>query len=127
MKYLKLFESFEKLYNNITEVEFTDNDTRTNLHFDDKLIEIIGDRLNSNYTIKVGNEKMLPNTTKYLDVTHYDRNSNWEIWQTSDDWFMVYALYNMDRDDHVGPGEEYFECDTFEGLLQLLEDHSVID
>lgn len=32
MKYLKLFESFEKLYNNITEVEFTDNDTRTNLH-----------------------------------------------------------------------------------------------
>lgn len=124
MRYLKLFESFEKLYNNITEVEFNDNDIRTNLNFDQKYINEIESRLNPDYRVVIRNQNS-PHTT-HLDITHYDRNSNWEIWQTSDDWFMVYALYNMDRDDHVGPGEEYFECDTFEGLLQLLEDYQVI-
>lgn len=125
MKYIKLFESFGQLYNPITEDEYMDNDTRTNLDFDNDLINQISERLNPNFRLKVQN---LNNPgVVHLDITHYGMDSTWEIWQTSDEWFMVQALYNLDRDDEVGPGEEYFECDTFEGLLQLLEDHEVIN
>lgn len=124
MKFLKLFESFDKLYNHISEEEFNDNEIRTNLDFDPKLTQMIKSQLNFDYILKVRN---LDNDgVVHLDINHYDMNSNWEIWQTSDDWFMVHSLYNMDRDDHVGPGEEYFECDTFDGLIQLLKDHDVI-
>lgn len=124
MRYLKLFESFDKLYNQITEEDFNDNDIRTNLNFDSKLIQKIELHLNDDYSIKIGNQNN--QHTKYLDIIHHDGNSVWEIWQTSDDWFMVSTLYNMDRDDHIGPGQEYFECDTFEGLWQLLKDHDII-
>lgn len=125
MKYIKLFESFGQLYNPITEDEYMDNDTRTNLDFDNDFINQISERLNPNFRLKVQN---LNNPgAVHLDITHYGMDSTWEIWQTSDEWFMVHALYNLDRDDEVGPGEEYFECDTFEGLLQLLEDHEVIN
>lgn len=124
MKYIKLFESFGQLYNHITEQDYEDNDTRTNLDFDNNLINQISERLNPNFRLKVQNLNS-PGAV-HLDITHYGMDSNWEIWQTSDEWFMVHALYNLDRDDEVGPGEEYFECDTFEGLIQLLEDHEVI-
>lgn len=125
MKHIKLFESFGKLYNHITEDDYEDNDTRTNLDFDQNLINQISERLNPNFRLKVQN--LNSPSAVHLDITHYGMDSTWEIWQTSDEWFMVHALYNLDRDDEVGPGEEYFECDTFEGLLQLLEDHEVIN
>jgi len=124
MRHLKLFEKFQNLYNHITEDDFMDNETRTNLNFDETLINQIEERLNPHFRLKVQN---LNNSgAVHLDITHYGMDSTWEVWQTSDDWFMVHALYNLDRDDEVGPGEDYFECDTFEGLLQLLEDHEVI-
>lgn len=49
MKFLKLFESFDKLYNHISEEEFNDNEIRTNLDFDPKLTQMIKSQLNFDY------------------------------------------------------------------------------
>jgi len=121
MKHIKLFESFQQLYRHITEDELQDIDNRTNLDFDNNLINKISERLNPNFRLRVRN--LNNRGIVHLDISHYDMGSNWEIWQTSDEWFIV----NLDHDGEVDTGGEYFECDTFEGLLQLLEDHEVIN
>ena len=116
MKHLKLFEYFQEkdYYLKISEDEY---DSIESIEFEDKLAEDILSMLKDGW-------EMDRRSGSYM-VTLYNENGerDWHIGQSLDEWFFADS-------DLVGEDWDYqhnfYKCDQFEGLLQLLKDNQII-
>ena len=116
MKYLKRFnESTEKLY---WEIPFDDeyyNDLPT-VDFNPNYAKNIIDNLDSSWT-----GKLLRHGGVWLDLSTNSGDKSMAIFQTDDDYFMC-DYVGGDSDDDM----KIYQCDTFEGLLQLLKSEDIL-
>ena len=123
MKYLKRFnESTEKLY---WEIPFDDeyyNDLPT-VDFNPNYAKNIIDNLDSSWTGKLLRHGYYPDSEGgvWLDLSTNSGDKSMAIFQTDDDYFMC-DYVGGDSDDDM----KIYQCDAFDGLLQLLKSEDIL-
>ena len=113
MRHIKLFEGFntEDYYKEITYLEYCNSDT---VNFEQKYYE----KLNRYYRDQVFSAE--PSLERDGDDILMVRFNTYEsgyyvnIYQTDDEWFLVYMRTTSDF--------SYFKCDQYEGLIKCLDE-----
>ena len=148
MRYLELFESYNKdeYYKRVEQSHINDFNDFTSTKFSRDLIYKISKLLDDNKIIykfdSSFGEKTWPllwheggsYNREFLNI-RYDVNGikyRFNIFISDDEWFL--AIFTKDSDSTVfsqrivplPPLPEYYKCDQFEGLIQLLKDKKCI-
>lgn len=107
MKHLKLFEH-NNYYQNITTYEFWDYNTHRvwmELRYINQLKKIYHN-LDIGYDMGVRYVVIIPDSLSIITIT---------IFQIEDDYFLVRVSFMMPKE------AQFYKCDQFDGLLNLLE------
>lgn len=125
MKYLKLYENFEKhdwLWLQIDEDEFREINHQ-NVDFDDKLYQKISDRLKGDWIISKSDKHRAD--AIFIELESSEQMLDLEIWYTEDDWFLISSSYYDPEEDYES--EIFYKCDSDTGLLDWLENQNIIN
>ena len=133
MKYLKLFESYDEPYTRTTQEEFDSigfDSEYKGVKFHSHLKQQILDKLSSDWR-PIDHHKDLKNMynlklTDTCELTLRKENgSQLFIYHNDDEWFYC-EYYNVDS-LIILDRYQYYKCDQFDGLLELLFDLEIIN
>jgi hypothetical protein len=120
MKYLKLFESFNKKWEMMSDDEFWRKESEFKLiPFNqeewDKIKSILSPLFEDDtYSMEWAQNANTPNTI--IDVREFNEDRLFEIWKMDDEWYFI---INWHRHENKG---RYLKCDQWDGLEECLKD-----
>jgi hypothetical protein len=119
MKYLRLFETFEKsqFYEEITDAIYG----KPFIDINPNVRKTIGPLLVSDCEFDTEGPKFWKMKCGYPDFLQIKKQIGWvDIFEIDDEWYFVKFV-------DIGESDKNYKCDQLEGLLQLLKDKCIIE
>jgi hypothetical protein len=131
MKYLKCFESYDKLpnsefYHQISQSEFEFEETKSYAEWSDSELNIIS-KLVGKPDDKSEEENLHKGHQSFQSIKAFTFNSKHIkfITKLKDEWFMVMVDSGI-KGTRRANRMDYYKCDQFDGLVKLIEDISKV-